>query len=229
MNPETIARMNAPNIRHQQSVVIGILSGLLMLALNSPAAQAVWYDAPENGQPGALRLATDNALNQWPVLPGETISWAIQIRLEGPTSGTLNLELRGLGEIIEDEGLLIEVQSCDETLLLLPPFYTCNGTLQNVIPVTEFALIADQTQSGIWSLQTLYTGQPQSILVELTIPTSADVENKTAQIGLGFMIGGPDEPTLPDTGQGSLTLIFVAIALLLIGTTLATASKVRKA
>ncbi|MHA3684120.1 hypothetical protein ACXR2W_11470 [Leucobacter sp. HY1908] len=212
-------------------IVFAAVAGL-GLTLTASRASAVFTEITETGTPGYITLSRDTATPLWATLePGQSTHWRIRASLESATSGSLAIELRGSGDLIDDAGLTGSVDACAGAFDLAS--LQCSGVATSAVSTValrDLPTVGDRIQ-----LADIEQGAPREFLVTLTLPADAVIAegaSQTARVGLGVHASGdtvspttptpakPAAPQLTLTGADLLPLGVLAVGLVGLGAAL---------
>lgn len=213
-------------------VIVFAAVAVFGVTLTASRASAVFTKIAETGTPGYITLSRDTATPLWATLePGQSTHWRIRASLESATSGSLAIELRGNGDLIEKSGLTGSVDACAGALDLAS--LQCSGVATSAVPTValrDLPSVGDRVQ-----LADIEQGAPREFLVTLTLPADAVIAEgalQTARVGLGVHASGgtatpstptPTKPAAPQltlTGADLLPLGVLAVGLVGLGTAL---------
>ena len=175
-------------------VIVFAAVSVVGLLLSASRASAVFTELTESGTPGYLVLAQDTTTPLWSSLqPGQSTYWLIQASLHDAEGGTLAIELRGNGDLIEHGGLTGSVDACAGTFDLSS--LTCAGSRTTAVaPVALSSLPSTGEQVRLADIK---QGAPRELLVTLTLPSTTVItagERPSARIGLGVHASGTGKP-----------------------------------
>lgn len=229
-------------------LLIGVFSmvALLGLSLTAVRASAAFHEIAETGRPGYLKLGAHSATPLQAALgPGESMHWLIEASLFDAERSTLAVELDASGELLDASAMTAQVAACTGSFEFgasagsgaefedAEADIRCLGERTAVLPPTSLLQLV--RNGDRFELAELRRGAPRQLLVQLSIPASADTDalaDRTARIGLGVHADGEDvarpaqpvtprEPRLPVTGADALALGVLAVGLIGLGGSLA--------
>ncbi|MBC9936487.1 MULTISPECIES: hypothetical protein [unclassified Leucobacter] len=200
-------------------------------ALTVVRASATFLEVTETGSPGMLSIARSSETPLWGTLaPGDTMHWLVEARLTDADSGTLSLEFRADGALVDSFGMSASVSACSQDFTFASAGSSqvpmCAGTTLPVVPPTPLVAIATASSGVLFPLAELQAAQPRQLLVTLHLPpsaASADVAGQDARVGLALHSSGQSPPAvdapapLAATGSDALALSALALGLLGIG------------
>lgn len=200
-------------------------------ALTVARASATFLEVTETGSPGMLSIARSSETPLWRTLaPGDTMHWLVEARLTDAANGTLSLELRADGALVESFGLSASVSACSQDFTFASAGSSqvpmCAGTTLPVVPPTPLVAIATGSSGTLFPLAELQATQPRQLLVTLHLPpsaASAGIDGQEARIGLALHSSGESPPSgdaqgpLAATGGDFLSLGSLGLGLLGIG------------
>jgi hypothetical protein len=237
-----------PRARTFTLLLIGVFSAiaLLGLTLTTARASAVFQEIAETGRPGYLKLGAHSATPlQAKLRPGESTHWLIEASLLDAERSTLAVELDASGELLDVSEMTAQITACAGAFEFgasagsgaefedAEADIRCLGERTAVLPPTSLLQLV--RNGDRFTLAELRRGAPRQLLVQLSIPASADADalaDRTARIGLGVHADGEDvarpaqpvtprEPRLPVTGADALALGVLAVGLIGLGGSLA--------
>lgn len=202
--------------RSRRAVVpamIATLSVALLVCgalLSVTRASAVYTELTETGSPGMLQLRAHPAMPLWTTLaPGESMQWLVEASLADADRGTLDLELRSTGALVDTAGLTAAVVSCERAFATdRPGEPRCTTGPRTELRPTPLAAISTMERGTIHPLLDLDRDHPRHLLVTLSLPRDAAVDDGArAVVGLGLHAagdtpGGPPEPGTPPGDPG---------------------------
>lgn len=211
------------------------------VSLATTRAYAAWVDVPHTGNPGQLVLASDPFPAEFGRLAaGESAYWMIEARLADVESSTLNLQLRGWGELVEHaDGLTIRVDACAVPFVGEAAVAACPAEVVPVVETVRLGSIATDAASDTWPLADLSREAPRYLRVALDVPAGAandvSVQGLSGNFAVGLYTAGdssdatpvppgsaaPDSgsPDLAETGVNVLAALLVAGGAVLLGST----------
>jgi len=167
--------------------------GLLIMAgglLFSARAYAAFTPAVPTGN-GILRIDSDPYPAQLQAIaPGESTQLQLHVRLEGAPSGSLGMQLRGSGPLVDRAaGLNIAVASCPRAFEGEAPHLSCAAGGETVLAAAPLASVATSTSSSSWVLENIRREQARFLLVTLSMPPDAAQSGSIAGLAGNFGVG----------------------------------------
>ncbi|GAA2178531.1 hypothetical protein GCM10009847_09060 [Leucobacter tardus] len=202
-----------PLRRPRRTIVRAVLATLSVAVLVSGAllsvtrASAIYAELTETGAPGMLQLRADSSMPLWTTLaPGESMQWLVEASLADADRGTLDLELRSTGSLVDTAGLTAAVVSCERAFATDQPGEPrCTAGSRTELPPTPLAAISTMDGGTLHSLLDLDRNHPRHLLITLSLPRGAAVDDGAqAVVGLGLHAAGdtPARPPEPGTPPG---------------------------
>ncbi|MGI6877620.1 hypothetical protein [Microbacterium sp. gxy059] len=218
MNPAQRAlRRRAAGALALVFLLVALAGGALVVQRAAAALERV----EETGQPGLLALRSDPAAPAWSHLrPGDRVHWLIEASLADADIGSLSLELRADGALVDRGGMTASVSSCPAPFQdgAVPRCAEPGGAV--VLPATSLAEIS--ADADRIALADLRRDAPRHLLVTLALSPDADpagIADARARIGVGLHAAGDDarspDPLAP-TGS-DLAADAIALGLLALG------------
>lgn len=207
--------------------------------LAASGALAAFESVAETGEPGLLRLSSDERAPLWSTLsPGQQTRWLIRADLEGEDRGEVALELRAGGELAGPGGLTVSISACDgefgDPSAAAAP--ACRGERDEVLEETPLADVASAPDEGgdRYPVGEIAEGDPRQFLVTLALPAEAATPQGETRVGLGVHARGDDAPAgepdeLAVTGADIAALALLAAGLVGIGAGVAALRRARRA
>lgn len=204
-------RRGGRRLAHSVLAAVSVAALAIGGILSVTRASAMYEEIAETGSPGMLQLRADSTRPLWSTLaPGESMQWLVEASLDDADRGTLALELRSGGSLVDPGGLTASVVSCDRDFAPGgagsedPP--RCDGQARTELPPTPLAQISTMESGDTYSLADLDREQPRHLLVTLALPAQADAVggDDRAVVGLGLHAAGdretpdPPDPRSPD-------------------------------
>jgi hypothetical protein len=167
--------------------------GLLIAAgglLFSARAYAAFVPVPSTGT-GVLRIDSDPyPARLHAIAPGESAQLQLRVRLDGAASGSLAMQLRGSGPLVERAaGLNIAVESCPRAFEGDAHHLSCAAGGETVLATTPLASVATSTSSSSWVLHDILRERAHHMLVTLSMPRDADASGSISGLGGSFGVG----------------------------------------
>jgi hypothetical protein len=209
-----------------------VACGLLIAAgglLFSARAYAAFTPAVPTGN-GILQIDSDPYPAQLQAIaPGESAQLQLHVRLEGAPSGSLAMQLRGSGPLVERAaGLKIAVASCPRAFEGQAPHLSCAVGGESILAAAPLASVATSTSSSSWLLEDIRREQARFLLVTLSMPPDTGASDSIVGLAGNFAVGlyaaGDDvaapaaqRSVLADTGLSLAGPLLIALGTLGIG------------
>jgi hypothetical protein len=206
-------------------VLIICLGGVLF----SMRAYAAFIPVPSSGN-GILRVDSDPYPAQFgAIAPGESTQLQVRVNLDGASTGSLSMQLRGGGPLVERaSGLNVAVESCPQEFVGMSPHLSCATGAHSVLDAAPLASVATSTSSSSWTLQDIVRGDARFLLVTLSMPADAAASGSIAgspgSFGIGLYAAGDeqvpgsaDQPPLAETGLDLAGPLLIALGTLGLG------------